>query len=149
MRRCGTGDRFGDQAADFAPGDELDVVLPEQLTKRVAAEKVEVALTPRRSPVRVIVGCRSHLGIVIGEMHDQLGDAGLQILQRVGVEALRWNARFDGDESVDDDIIRSEKRDQIWTRGQLFRNRCRNFVRARRSEENSEQRGILVKCAHV
>ncbi len=101
---------FLDELANFAPANELNVVLLQQRAKLVAGEEVKIALSPRSSPVWMIKSHSAHLGIIIGKMRDNLGDSGLNTIDCVGVKltlAVRWNFSFNAYDPVYDDVVRS------------------------------------------
>src|SRR5439155_26309305 len=123
------------QPADFAPSDELDVVLAEQAVERLGGEKVEVALTPRGPPAGVIKSYRAHLLVVEGEVNHKLRHARLQFLDRVRVELrppLRRDVRANGDDSVNQYVVGPDDRGEGRRVGQrLFRHAYGQAVVAR------------------
>src|SRR5690349_19518516 len=100
------------QLSHIPPGNEFDLVLFEHLAKGVAGKEVEVALAPRRAPVRMVESRATHLGVVVGEMDHKLSHARFEFPQRVSIElrpVLRRDAGIDGNHMIDENIIRTER----------------------------------------
>ena len=64
------------EGRDLAPGDELDVLVVEELAEGGAGEIVEVALAPGGAPGVAFASGGAHFRVVIGEVDDQFGNAG-------------------------------------------------------------------------
>ena len=76
------------ESLNRAPPNQDDVVIGEGLTKLGARYDVDVALAPCGIPHVPVHGDGTHLRVVVREMHEQLADARLQILDDVEVELL-------------------------------------------------------------
>ena len=99
------------QPAEFAPSYKLDVVFLEQAAKRGACKEVKVALPPTRTPAGVIDRRRTHLFIIVRDVHNYLCDTRLNTSYRVGVKrgpTLGWNGLVDLYDPIYDNIVRSE-----------------------------------------
>src|SRR5713101_1972808 len=93
--------------SQFAPGDELDVLFPEQLAKFRAGEKIKIALTPCSAPGITLARGSFHFLVGVSEVDDELGDAGLQIFEGCSVEFapfLGRDMRIDGNRVIEDDV---------------------------------------------
>src|SRR5687767_12843445 len=104
--------RLPDEFADLAPGDEPDVVLFEQAAEGLGRDEVEVALPPRRAPAGVAERDGAHLLVVVGEVDDELRDAGAQALYQVGVvlgPALGRDRGVDVYQAVYGDAVGAER----------------------------------------
>src|SRR5262249_16107949 len=72
--------------SNVKPGDKLDIVFLELLTKGLTGKEVEIALSPRSSPVRMINGRCSHFLVIISDVDDHFSYSRLHCLQCIGVE---------------------------------------------------------------
>ena len=91
----------------FAPGDELNVLFPEQLVKFRADEKIKIALTPCGAPGVTFARGGFHFLVGVSDVDDELGDAGLKILEGRLVEFapfLGRDVRIDGNRVIEDDV---------------------------------------------
>src|SRR5882724_1584572 len=87
------------------------LVVAAELLKFGAGEKIEVALAPVRAPGIAFASGGFHFSVGVSEMDDKLGDARFEMLEGIFVEVRPLcgrNAGFDGDDTVDDDVIGSE-----------------------------------------
>jgi hypothetical protein len=76
-----------------------------------AQEKIKIALAPVGSPSIAFASGGFHFGVGVGEVDDEFGDAGFEMLESVLVKIVplvRRYAGFHGDDAVDDDIIWAE-----------------------------------------
>src|SRR5690348_1909361 len=65
-------------AGKIVPGNQNEMLVAEKLLECRAADGVEVVLTPLRAPVGMIEGGGLNLGVVVGQMHDELVGSGRQ-----------------------------------------------------------------------
>src|SRR5258705_13947031 len=90
---------------DLAPGDELDVLVAEDVAEFRTGEEIEVALAPCGTPGVAFAGSSAHFRVVVGKVDDEFGYTGLHVANGVFVE-LRppfWpDAGVDGDGVIDD-----------------------------------------------
>ncbi len=108
---------------DFAPGNQLNVVLLKQLAESLTGNKLEIALPPFRTPIGMFKCQPSHFFIVICEMHDHFRDTRLNLSYCVGVElrpALGGDSGFDANDAVHHHIIRAQQRREKGCRGKPF-----------------------------
>src|SRR5271169_6173895 len=94
-------------AGEFAPGDEFDVLTGEQLTEFLAGEEVEIALAPGGAPGVALARGGFHFVVIVAEVDDKFGYAGLEIFEGGHVELgpPGWrDGGLDGDGVIDDDV---------------------------------------------
>ena len=94
-------------AAEFAPGNQLDVLLLEQLAEFGAGEEIEIALAPSGAPSVPLAGSGFHFVIGESDMNDEFGNARLKIFQGRLVKVgpfFRRDGGSDGNGVVEDDI---------------------------------------------
>ena len=104
------------RAGQFAPRDQFDVLLRQNLAELVAGEKIEVALPPGRSPGGTFAGRGTQFLVVVPGMDDKLRDAGFQIPERGQVKVrplLRRDFRFNRDRVIQHNISRTETGRQV------------------------------------
>src|SRR4051812_1804999 len=73
-------------AGQFAPGDQFNFLLSQNLPKLVTGKEIVVALSPGCTPCGTLPGGCAKLVIVITGMNDELGHAGCQVFQRSQVK---------------------------------------------------------------
>src|SRR5688500_20198800 len=78
------------QLPDLAPGNELDLILLENFPEFIAGEEIEIALSPRRAPIRMIMSSCPHFCIVIRQVDDNLTDARLHEIGRASCRERVW-----------------------------------------------------------
>jgi hypothetical protein len=91
----------------FAPGDQLDVLLLKQLAEFGAGEEIEVALAPGGAPSVTLTRGGFHFVIVEGDVDNEFGDARMKVVQSSFVKLrpfFRRNRGRDGDGVVEDDM---------------------------------------------
>ena len=96
---------------DLAPGDELDVLVAEELAEFATGEEIEVALAPCGTPGVAFAGSGAHFRVVVGKVDDEFGYTGLHVANGVFVEVrppFRRDAGVDGDGVIDDYVIGAE-----------------------------------------
>src|SRR6266496_2229259 len=144
---------FRDQLTNFAPGNKLDIVFLKQLAEGITGDKLEIALPPFSSPVRMGESHRSHLVIVVCQMHDQVCYTRLKSLYCIRVvlgPLLRSDIGLDADSSVKDNIVWAKDLRHKGCRSKpLLRNSDGQFVIACYSEQHIEEGLVLIKRAHM
>src|SRR5580692_11841588 len=92
-------------AGNFAPGDELNVLLRKQIAEFLAGEEIEITLAPGSAPGVALARGGFQFIVVVAEVDDEFGYAGLQILEG-GLVKIRplggRNGGCDGDGVVED-----------------------------------------------
>jgi len=68
-------------AGQFAPGNELDVLLLKQLPEFLAGEEIEIALAPGGAPGIAFARSGFHFFIGEGDVDDEFRDTGLEIFE--------------------------------------------------------------------
>jgi len=94
-------------AGQFAPGNQLDVLLLKQLAEFGAGEEIEIALAPGGAPSVTLAGSGFHFVVGEGDMDDEFSDTGLKIFQGSFVKFRPLDMRNggrDGNGVVEDDI---------------------------------------------
>ena len=81
----GFGSQLSKKFLDVVPANHDYVIVFESLAKLGARNGLQVTLTPRSAPIRMIDRDGLRFGIVVGEVHEDLSDAGLQIPDHVDV----------------------------------------------------------------
>src|SRR5215510_8251065 len=141
------------ELSQFAIGHKLHLVFLEKPAKLVTREEIEIALSPRRSPIRMVDRRRAHLFIVVSEMNDQLGHSRLKLLHGVDVELfpMFWcNVGNCRDGMVNEHFARLYRRRwSIRASQPLLREHNRNLVIARDFQEGVEQSLICVERSHM
>src|SRR5690348_18221548 len=69
-------------ASQFAPGDELDVLLAKQLAKFGAGEEIEITPPPCGAPRVTLASSGFHFVVGEGEVNHEFGHAGGKVLER-------------------------------------------------------------------
>src|SRR5215475_5167867 len=98
---------------NLTPRHKLDIIFLELLTKGITGKEVEIALSPRGSPIRMIYGRCSHFLVIISNVDDHFSYARLHCLHCIGVElrpTVSLNAGNYGDHFVQQDVVRSKYR---------------------------------------
>src|SRR6266571_255428 len=116
----------------FPPGDEPDVLFPEQLAKLRAGEEIKIALTPCGAPSITLAGGSFHFLVGVCKVDDELSDTGLKIFEGSLVEFVpffRRDIRIDGNCVIEDDVSRTQSRFEVGSFGKpIPRNESRQFV---------------------
>src|SRR5437016_6583978 len=130
-------------ARQFPPGDELYILILEQLAEFGASEEIEIALAPGGAPGVTLARSGCHFVIGEGQVDNKFGDAGLKILEGGLVEIgplFRWDGGIDGNGVVKDDVSGSSTGFQIGVaREPIARDENRQLVIVREAQNDFEQ----------
>lgn len=131
--------RGGEGFRKILPGDEDEALVVEEFLEFGAAHEIEVVLAPLCAPIGMIEGGTLNLGVVVGEVDDELIGAWGKKLQHflVGIEPLGLgNAGADLDNGVENDGVRIE----IYVvKSETVSEQCREFVGAGSGEIDLEK----------
>src|SRR6476646_2843505 len=95
----------------LAPGNKLDVLLPQQCFELRTCEEVKIALAPGCAPSIALASGGAHFHVVESQMDNEDSHTGLKIFQGSSVEVRPFLRRYSRNYRhgvVDDKIIRAQ-----------------------------------------
>src|ERR1700741_141817 len=128
---------------NLAPGDQLDILVLQELAEGGAGEVIEVTLTPGGAPGVTFAGGGAHFFVVVGEVDDEFGYTRLHGLNGTLVEVgpFFWrDAGVDGNGVVDHYVIGVERFFKIWILLKpVASDKERQFVLVREAKRDFEE----------